>query len=103
MELLPTLQPAVSGGDKVTSALRNTVASAVDENLGEIRVETNNNPPRKRAVLITMYVLCLSFLLLVINILVDFVTSLVRDETFWRQITKYVNASRSHSLNSLSD
>lgn len=78
------------GGDSIRNTVFETLAKTSSEAAGkEEKVETA--PPRKRAVVLTCYVLCLSFLVFFVNILFEFISTTINNEKVWKNIGVFFN------------
>jgi len=56
-----------------------------------------NDTPRKRAVLFSMFLACLSFLWLSIYLIISFASDLSQNERMWRSLNVWMEAERNNS------
>ena len=59
------------------------------------QVEQNQiPPPKKRAIILTAFLACLSFLIFCVNLLVSFVLDLTKNEEMWQYLHQRLNCTR---------
>ena len=87
---VPIEIPLLSVGETRSSVASISPAVAADNiNIlpqGVHRQRQNNNEPKKRAVLLTAFLACLSFLVLIINSIISFVTELMDNNKLWEYV-----------------
>ena len=62
-----------------------------EEGSGESRIRTDKDP-RKRIILLTAFLACLSFLVIFANTFMSFIYNVVKEESFWRQVSEIMIA-----------
>lgn len=80
--------------DQVTQIEQRVNGQVLDENdEGAVQPRTyNDKHPKKRIVMLTAFLACLSVLVILANAFMSFIYNVVKEETFWRQLSEYMLA-----------
>lgn len=86
-----TTTTAALGG--VTQAFLQQGREMEEENEGR-EIRRNTSHPKKRAVLLTAFIVCISFLIFIANILSSLINNLVENDRVWNHLGLWINATK---------